>query len=65
MSRLYGIGALTIGDLKFKAERALLEDMRKNRNKIYDYEEAFDKARELLYRKEKVIIKPQFVGCVE
>jgi methylene-tetrahydromethanopterin dehydrogenase len=55
MPNIYGIGALVIGDLKYKVEGALLEDMRKGGANIYDYEEAFKKARGLLAYKEEAI----------
>ena len=48
---IYGIGALSVGDLKYKTETRILNEARKSKSGIYDYKFAFEKARELLKRK--------------
>ena len=48
---IFGVGALAIGDLKYKTETRILNEARKSKSGIYDYKFAFEKARELLKRK--------------
>lgn len=46
---IYGIGALIIGDLKYKLQKAILKEARGNEAAItYDYKFALQKARDLL-----------------
>ena len=49
---IYGIGALVIGDLKFKLQRETLAKMKESRKaKVFDYDFMLDLAREMLARK--------------
>jgi methylene-tetrahydromethanopterin dehydrogenase len=48
---IYGIGALVIGDLKYKTETRILNEARRSKSGVFDYEFAFEKARELLKKK--------------
>jgi len=47
---IFGIGALTIGKLKYKVERGILEEARRNGGKgnVYSYDYAMDLARKIL-----------------
>ena len=53
---IFGIGALTIGKLKYKLEKEILKEIRRNGNEIYNYNFALQFARKLL-RKELSISK--------
>ncbi|MFX1404462.1 MAG: NAD(P)-dependent methylenetetrahydromethanopterin dehydrogenase [Promethearchaeota archaeon] len=55
----YGIGALTIGDLKLKVQRQMLKEARKNAQGVYDDETALDIARNILKEQREVISKPK------
>jgi len=55
----YGIGALTIGDLKLKVQRQMLQEARKNAQGIYDDETALDIARNILKEQREAISKPK------
>lgn len=48
---IFGIGALTVGDLKHKLEKGILREARSNGNEVYNYNTALELARTLL-RKE-------------
>jgi methylene-tetrahydromethanopterin dehydrogenase len=47
---VYGIGALSIGDLKYKIEARILNEVRTTRGGLFDYKFAFEKGKELLER---------------
>ena len=53
---IYGIGALTVGDLKHKLEKEILKEARANGKEIYNYNVALQLARKLL-RKEIIPAK--------
>jgi len=55
---IYGIGALTIGDLKYKVEMEILKTARLHGKGIYDYNYALNAAREILKGKKTLI--PEF-----
>jgi len=44
---IFGIGALTVGDLKHKLEKEILREARSNGEEIYDYNLALQLARKL------------------
>ncbi len=48
---IFGIGALTIGKLKYQLETAILKEVRRNGKKVYSYGVALQIARSLLQRK--------------
>lgn len=45
---IYGIGAIAVGELKYRVEKEMLKDARQATKGVYDYEYAFRKARKLL-----------------
>jgi len=46
---IYGIGALVVGDLKYKLQKALLQDACENQTPtVYDHKFALQKARQML-----------------
>jgi methylene-tetrahydromethanopterin dehydrogenase len=45
---IYGIGALVVGDLKYRLEHEILDDAQKKEKGVFDYNYAFEKARKLL-----------------
>ena len=45
---VYGLGALAVGDLKYKVEIAMLQAAKDAKKGIFDYKFAFDKAKEIL-----------------
>jgi methylene-tetrahydromethanopterin dehydrogenase len=47
---IFGIGALTIGKLKYQLEKAILLEVRKNGKDVYSYKYAFQLARKLLQK---------------
>ncbi|MFQ6086437.1 MAG: NAD(P)-dependent methylenetetrahydromethanopterin dehydrogenase [Candidatus Bathyarchaeia archaeon] len=47
---IFGIGALTIGDLKHKLEKEILREARSNGKEIYNYNLALELARKLLQK---------------
>lgn len=49
---IFGIGALTIGDLKHKLEKEILRESRSNGKEIYNYNLALQIARRLLQRED-------------
>lgn len=52
-STIFGIGALAVGNLKLAVESAILKEAATTKGKkIYDYNIAFEKAREILFGKE-------------
>jgi methylene-tetrahydromethanopterin dehydrogenase len=53
---IFGIGALTIGDLKHKLEKEILREARSNGKELYNYNLALQLARKLL-RKELSVAK--------
>ncbi|MFX0170227.1 MAG: NAD(P)-dependent methylenetetrahydromethanopterin dehydrogenase [Candidatus Hodarchaeota archaeon] len=55
----YGIGALTIGDLKLKVQRQMLQDALKNAQGVYDDEAALNIARNILEEQAEVFRKPK------
>ncbi len=55
----YGIGALTIGDLKLKVQRQMLQEARKNAQSVYDDETALTIARNILEEQHEVMSKPK------
>jgi methylene-tetrahydromethanopterin dehydrogenase len=48
---IFGIGALTVGDLKHKVEKEILRESRSNGKEIYNYNLAMQLARKLLQKK--------------
>lgn len=48
---IFGIGALTVGDLKHKLEKEILRESRANGREIYNYSLALQLARKLLQKK--------------
>lgn len=55
MPGIFGIGALTIGKLKYQLEKEILKDVRKNGKSVYNYNFALKLAREML--KKEVSLK--------
>ena len=51
VSGIFGVGALTIGKLKYDLEKEILKEVRKNGKEVYNYSFAMQLARELLQRK--------------
>ncbi len=47
---IFGIGALTVGDLKHKLEKEILREARSNGEEIYDYNMALQLARKLVQK---------------
>lgn len=47
---IFGIGALTIGDLKHKLEKAILKEVRSNGKGTYNYSFALQRARKLIQK---------------
>ncbi len=47
---IFGIGALTVGDLKHKLEKEILREARSNGKEVYNYNMAFQLARTLLQK---------------
>jgi hypothetical protein len=47
---IYGIGALTVGDLKYKLEKEILREARIDGEQVYDYNPALVFARRLLQK---------------
>jgi methylene-tetrahydromethanopterin dehydrogenase len=47
---IFGIGALTVGDLKHKLEKEILREARSNGKEIYNYSLALQLARKLLQK---------------
>lgn len=45
---IYGIGALTVGDLKYRLEQEILTDAQEKDKGVFNYDYAFEKARNLL-----------------
>ncbi|BDC35870.1 MAG: methylenetetrahydromethanopterin dehydrogenase [Candidatus Methanoliparum thermophilum] len=45
---IYGLGALAVGDLKYKVEIAMLQAAKDAKKGIFDYKYAFNKAKEIL-----------------
>ncbi|RLG51166.1 MAG: hypothetical protein DRN99_08885 [Thermoproteota archaeon] len=45
---VYGIGALAIGDLKYKIERHILVEAKKAKKGVYDLEKIFSEAKKML-----------------
>jgi methylene-tetrahydromethanopterin dehydrogenase len=56
MPGIFGIGALTVGDLKHKLEKEILREARSNGKEIYNYNMALELARKLV-RKEISLAK--------
>jgi len=56
---IFGIGALTIGDLKLKVQRQMLQEARKNAQGVYDDETALNIARNILEEQHEEIKKPK------
>lgn len=52
---IYGIGALAVGDLKYKVEMEMLRDARLSGDGFFDYNYALEKAREILRRKVELV----------
>lgn len=52
---IYGIGALAVGDLKYKVEMEMLRDARVSGDGFFDYNYALEKAREILRRKVELV----------
>jgi len=51
---IYGIGALKVGELKYRIEMEMLKEARLSGGGVYEYNYALEKARELLERKMKM-----------
>jgi methylene-tetrahydromethanopterin dehydrogenase len=51
---IFGIGALTIGKLKYQLERGILRQVRKNGKEVYNYNFALQLARKLLQKEAAV-----------
>ena len=47
-TNIYGIGALAIGDLKYRLEQKMLNDAQKSGKRVFDYKYAFQGAKKLL-----------------
>jgi len=48
ISGIYGLGALAVGDLKYKVEIAMLQAAKDAKKGIFDYKFAFEKSKEIL-----------------
>ena len=53
---VYGIGALAIGDLKYRLEQKILSDAQEKEKGVFNYDYAFQKARELLEKEKNGIL---------